>query len=119
MNAEVLNKIVDSVARGVELGGVAVIGVAYIHATIRGLVEFGQRRPDAFQRMRVYVGKALQLGLEFLVAADIINTVTVTPTRDGLLLLGFLIVLRTFLSWSITVEIDGCWPWQVAKNSRG
>jgi uncharacterized membrane protein len=119
MNPELVNEIVDYVARGVELAGVAVIALAYIHATIRGLVEFGQRRPDAFPRMRVYVGKALQLGLEFLVAADIINTVTVKPTRESLLLLGFLIVLRTFLSWSITVEIDGCWPWQTGKNLRG
>jgi uncharacterized membrane protein len=60
----------------------------------------------------------LQLGLEFLVAADIIRTVTVEPTMDKILSLGLLIVVRTFLSWSIAVEIEGCWPWQLASKRK-
>jgi uncharacterized membrane protein len=60
----------------------------------------------------------LQLGLEFLVAADIISTVTVEPTREKIVSLGLLVVVRTLLSWSIAVEIEGCWPWQVAEKRK-
>lgn len=112
-------QVIESIARGLEIFGVAVIGFAFLHATLRGLLHFGRRKEDAFERLKIYIGKALQLGLEFLVAADIIRTVTIKPTREGLLLLGLLIVVRTFLSWSITVEIEGCWPWQIAKNKKG
>jgi uncharacterized membrane protein len=52
------------------------------------------------------------------VAADIIRTVTIAPTKDSLLSLGLLIALRIILGWSIAVEIDGCWPWQKAKQAK-
>jgi uncharacterized membrane protein len=112
-------KILELIALGLEFLGVAVITLAFLYATIRGLLHLRQRNPDAYQRLKIYIGKALQLGLEFLVAADIIRTVTIAPTREGILLLGLLIVVRTFLSWSITVEIEGCWPWQVARHREG
>ena len=92
--------------------------MAFLYATVRGLLHLRQRRPDAYQRAKVFVGKALLLGLEFLVAADIIGTVTVAPTQEGIMSLGLLILLRTVLSWSITVEIEGCWPWQVARRGK-
>jgi uncharacterized membrane protein len=113
-----VNEAIEMVARGLEILGVAVIGAAFLYATIRGLLHLRQRRPDAFQRAKIFVEKALQLGLEFLVAADIIGTVTVSPTREGILSLGLLILLRTVLSWSITVEIEGCWPWEIAKRTK-
>jgi uncharacterized membrane protein len=65
-----------------------------------------------------FVGKGLQLGLEFLVAADVISTVTVEPTMEKILSPGLLIIVRTLLSWSIAVEVEGCWPWQVAKKRK-
>jgi uncharacterized membrane protein len=55
------------------------------------------------------------LGLEILVAADIIRTVTMAPTLSNLAALGLLVAIRTFLSWSLEVEIDGRWPWQRHK----
>ena len=110
--------IIESIARGLEVFGVVVVAFAFLHATLRGLVHLSQKKTDAYQRLKIYIGKALQLGLEFLVAADIIRTVTVSPTRENILTLGLLIVVRTFLSWSITVEIEGCWPWQVAKRAK-
>jgi uncharacterized membrane protein len=70
-------------------------------------------------QLKILIGKGLQLRLEFLVAADIISTVTVEPTREQIISLGLLIVIRTFLSWSITVEIEGCWPWQLASKGKG
>jgi len=110
---------IESIATGLEILGVAVIGFAFLYATVRGLVHFGQRGEDAFHRLKIRLGRALQLGLEFLVAADIIRTVIIEPTMQGIATLGLLIVVRTLLSWSITVEIEGCWPWQVAKIKTG
>jgi uncharacterized membrane protein len=113
-----VNAAIEMVALALEILGVAVIGVAFLYATIRGLLHIRQRKPDAFQRAKIFVEKALQLGLEFLVAADIIGTVTVAPTREGFVSLALLILVRTFLSWSITVEIEGCWPWELAKRVK-
>jgi uncharacterized membrane protein len=110
-------EIVEWIARGLEYIGVAVIALAFVHALTRGALHVTQRRPDAYERVRRYLGKALMLGLEFLVAADIIRTVTIKPTLEGLAALGLLVVLRIVLGWSIAVELEGCWPWR-AKEGR-
>src|SRR6266446_125954 len=115
MESNTVTQAIELVARGLEILGIASIGFAFLYATIRGLLQIRQRKPDAYPRLKIFVGKALQLGLEFLVAADVIRTVTVAPTRESILTLGLLIVIRTILSWSITVEIEGCWPWETAK----
>jgi uncharacterized membrane protein len=107
---------IEYVARALELIGVTVIALAFVHAMIRGAFHFGQKRKDAYERLKVYLGKALLLGLEFLVAADIIRTVMIEPTTAGILSLGLLVVVRIVLGWSIAVEIEGCWPWRVAGN---
>lgn len=112
-------QIVDWVARGLELVGVAVIGIAFIYAVLRAVRHYQTGRPDVYDQLKTFIGRGLQLGLEFLVAADIISTVTVEPTREQIVSLALLIVIRTFLSWSITVEIEGCWPWQLAGNRKG
>ena len=109
---------IELIVQGLEILGVAATGIAFLFATIRGLVDIRQPRLDAYQRLKVILGKGLQLGLEFLVAADIVRTVSIEPTREGIVSLGLLIVVRTFLSWSITVEIEGCWPWRVARSGR-
>jgi uncharacterized membrane protein len=119
MQSNAVTQCIELIVRGLEIVGIAVIGISFIYATIRGLVHASQRKPDAYQRLKIFTGKALQLGLEFLVAADIIGTVTVAPTRQGIASLGLLILVRTFLNWSITVEIEGCWPWQVAQTGKG
>lgn len=115
---EMIRGLEDSIASGLEIFGVLVIGFAFFHALARAVLHFGQKKTAVFSGLKIYLGKALQLSLEFLVAADIIRTVMIEPTREGLLLLGLLIVVRTFLSWSITVETEGCWPWQVEKKSK-
>jgi uncharacterized membrane protein len=101
-----------------EFVGVVVIGISFIYAGFRGLRDYRQKKTDAYDRMKVFIGMGLQLGLEFLVAADIISTVTVEPTMEKILFLGLLIIVRTLLSWSIAVEVEGCWSWQVAKNRK-
>ena len=111
-------QVVEVVARGLEFAGVGVIAFAFLHAMLRGLVHFGQKREDAYERLKRYIGQALMLGLEFLVAADIIRTVTIQPTRESILSLGLLILVRIVLGWSIAVEVEGCWPWRVAARKQ-
>lgn len=118
MNPELLNAGIEHVARALEVVGVVVIAMAFLHAMVRAAMHVGQKRGDAYDRLKVYIGKALLLGLEFLVAADIIRTVTITPTLESLLALGLLIVVRIILGWSIAVEIEGCWPWQVRAKEE-
>ena len=110
---------IEYVARALEIIGVAVIALAFVHAIVRAGMHFGQKREDAYERLKVYIGKALLLGLEFLVAADIIRTVIIEPTTGGILSLGLLVVVRIVLGWSIAVEIEGCWPWRVRDEGRG
>jgi uncharacterized membrane protein len=111
-------QIVEFTAQGLEFVGVVVIGIGFIYAGFRALVHYRQKRPSPYDHLKVSIGRALQLGLEFLIAADIISTVTVEPTREKIVTLALLIVVRTFLSWSIAVEIEGCWPWQVADKRK-
>lgn len=115
----IIAQIIEAVTLGLELIGVAVIILAFLYATVRSIAHWGQKRADAYNRLRSFIGKALQLGLEFLVAADIIRTILIEPTMEPILALGILIVVRTVLSWTITVDIEGCWPWQVARIRKG
>jgi uncharacterized membrane protein len=69
----------------------------------------------AFSQFRNDFGRAILLGLEFLVAADIVGTVAIGPTLQDLAVLGLLVLIRTFLSFSLEVEISGRWPWQSGK----
>jgi uncharacterized membrane protein len=118
MDPEKINTVIEWIARALEIIGVAVIALAFVYAMIRSLRHLGQKREDAYERLKVFIGKALMLGLEFLVAADIIRTVIIKPTVEGLLSLGMLVVLRIVLGWSIAVEIEGCWPWRVREEKE-
>jgi uncharacterized membrane protein len=111
-------QIIDVTAEGLEFVGVVVITIGFIYAGFRALVPYKRKKPNPYDQLKVSIGRALQLGLEFLIAADIISTVTVEPTREKIVSLALLIVVRTFLSWSIAVEIEGCWPWQVASKGK-
>ena len=75
-------QIVEFTAQGLEFVGVVVIGIGFIYAGFRALVHYKQKRPNPYDHLKVSIGRALQLGLEFLIAADIISTVTVEPTRE-------------------------------------
>ena len=90
---------------------VFIIVVAAVHGTIRYLVHIRGRVPDAYDRYKSQLGKSLLLGLELLVAADIIETVTLERTMQNVLMLALLVLVRTFLSWSLIVEMEGHWPW--------
>lgn len=110
--------ILDGAARVLEAAGVAAIllgaAIALAHG-IGGLL----RRDDAgklFERFRTELAKSILIGVEFLIAADIIGTVIVDPSLDSLAVLGLIVLIRTFLSFSLEVEIEGRWPWNRNRN---
>ena len=96
--------------------GVAVIVLGTVVATVR-LAAYRRREADPYRQFRQDIGRGILLGLEFLVAADIIRTVAVTPTLQGVLVLGLIVLIRTFLSTALQVELEGRWPWQRASES--
>ena len=102
--------VVDIASLVIEVLAVAIIVGAIAYASVLYLLRRGV--PDAYGGFRVRLGRALLLGLEVLVAADIIRTVALQPTIANVVVLGLLVLIRTFLSWSLVVEIEGRWPWQ-------
>ncbi len=102
----------EPVTRVVELVGVLLILVGAAAATVRFVVRwFVVGLSDAYREYRQHLGRAILLGLEFLVAGDIINTVAVDPTFRSVGVLAGIVAIRTFLSFSLEVEIEGHWPW--------
>lgn len=102
---------VDAVALVIDGVGVLAIVLGLIVATGRFAV-LGRREADGYRLFRQDLGRGILLGLEFLVAADIIRTVAVTPTLEGVLVLGLIVLIRTFLSMALQLELEGRWPWQ-------
>jgi uncharacterized membrane protein len=102
---------IEGAAAAIESLAVLIIVVAAAHGTIRYLVHSRARVPDAYDRYKSQLGKSLLLGLELLVAADIIETVMLERTMQNVLMLALLVLVRTFLSWSLIVEMEGHWPW--------
>lgn len=98
------------VALAVEMLGIAVILTGIVFTSIRYIGQLSQS--SAFTTYRAGLGRSILLGLEFLVAADIIDTVTVEPTLNSVLILAVIVLIRTFLSMSLEVEIEGKFPWQ-------
>lgn len=116
--AEQILGFLDHAGGAISLVGVAVIVVGFFVATVRGVADFRRLGPVAsFGRYKVALGRALLLGLEILVAADVIETITISPTFESLAALGILVILRTILSWTLSLEVEGRWPWQPAEGS--
>jgi uncharacterized membrane protein len=106
-------------ATGIEFLAVAIIIVVILFATVSYLTKMMARQADAttYTDFRHRVGRSLLLGLEILVAADIIRTVVLEPTLNNVLVLGLLVLIRTFLSWSLVLEIEERWPWQASHGA--
>jgi uncharacterized membrane protein len=105
------NHVVESVGLVVDGAGVVAIVLGLLIALGRYFTT-GLHQLDGFRRFRQDLGRGILLGLEFLVAADIIRTVGVTPTLEGVLVLGIIVLIRSFLSMALQVEVEGRWPWQ-------
>jgi uncharacterized membrane protein len=97
---------------------VLVIVGAFLWATVRFVLQTRRHDSKPYEKFKLSLGRALSLGLEFLVAADVIRTVTMTPTLGNIAILAGIILTRTFLSWSLVVEMEGRWPWQPQSIPR-
>jgi len=103
----------DDIARGVEVLGVATLLIGLAAAFVVGGLRLARGNPGetAYRAVRVVFARSILLGLEFLVAADIIRTVAVQPSLENVAVLGLIILIRTLLSFPLEVELDGRWPW--------
>jgi uncharacterized membrane protein len=107
-----LVEVIEAIGTGIDAIGVAVIAGGAILAVFMTLAKNRRDEGGAYDFFRRRLGRAILLGLEFLVAADIIRTVAVTPTGESVLVLGGIVLIRTFLSFSLQLEMTGAWPWQ-------
>ena len=113
----------DTIHKYIEFGATLIDGLAvalivgtFLWASVRFLVDTSRNAASSYQRYKLFLGRALTLGLEFLVAADVIRTVGVAPTFRNIGILGAIIVIRTLLNWSLVVEMEGRWPWRLATG---
>lgn len=113
--------VLQLITRGLECVGVGVIVLGAVYALIRCFksAQGASAAISPYHQFRQTLGRAILLGLELLVAADIIGTVAVEPTLRNVLILALIVLIRTFLSISLTVEIENRWPWQKATDDKG
>ncbi|WP_460542348.1 DUF1622 domain-containing protein [Glycomyces halotolerans] len=106
--------VVETTGKAIEGAGVAVIVVGMLGLSVRFARDVAGRGDlqASYRRYRRGIGRAILLGLEFLVAGDIIRTVAVSPTFTSVGVLAIIVAIRTFLSFSLEAELEGRWPWQ-------
>ena len=111
---------VEYAATGIELLAVLIITVVILVATVLYVTRILSSRADkdTYTTYRHGVARGLLLGLEILVAADVIRTVALEPSLQNMLILGLLVIIRTFLGWSLVVEIEERWPWQPMRGAE-
>ena len=105
---------IEYAALAIEILAVTIILFAIVYAVVHYTFQAVRQREIAgrFRQLKVRLARAPLLGLEILVAADIVRTVALEATMQSVLVLGLLVLIRTFLSWALVVEIEGRWPWQ-------
>ena len=102
---------VELSSSGIQDLAVFIIIVSIIFGSLRFVLQLSSRVPDPYPVYKKLLGRSLLLALEFLIAADVIRTILLDETVRSIGILGGLVVIRTFLSWSVVVEIEGHWPW--------
>ena len=104
---------IETVGKAMDVAGVTVVvGVVFASVAYATRGFRGSFSHDLYRGYRQGIGRAILLGLELLVAADIIRTVAVSPTFRSVGVLAIIVLVRTFLSFTLEVELDGRWPWQ-------
>ena len=107
---------IEIIGTGIDAVGVLVVVLGALYATATFAITRQQTAGASYRTYRQNIGRAILLGLEFLVAGDIIRTVVVSPTMEHVLVLGMIVLIRTFLSMSLQLELEGRWPWQRREN---
>lgn len=102
----------------IELVGIVILAALPLYALLRAAVVLFRRGESsaAYKDLRQRVGRGILLGLEFLVAADIIHTVAIELTFETVGVLAIIVLIRTFLSFTLEAELEGRWPWQAEKE---
>ena len=107
----------DQAAETISLAGVVVIIGGFFLAAGRYTADYrALELTEAYKRGKIRLGHALMLGLEILVIADVIETITTKPTFGSLAILASLVVIRTITSWTLCLEVEGRWPWQAVES---
>jgi uncharacterized membrane protein len=110
-------QVAEVVGTGFQVVGIAVLVIGALLAFVMYLKAPRRRdTPTAYSDLRRDLGKAILVGLELLVAADIISSVAINTTFATVGVLGLIVLIRTFLSWSLEVEVNGRWPWQSSRS---
>jgi uncharacterized membrane protein len=105
-------RIIQMIASIIEGAGIFAIVLGGIVSTFNYFRNLAGKNPRSYEEYRGSFGRAILLGLEILVAGDIIGTIAAEPTFASLGVLAIIVIIRTFLSFSLEVEIKGRWPWQ-------
>ena len=109
---------IEMVAKTIEAIGIVVIFIGLLYSLSVYVKELIKRKKNCYGTLRKSLGKFILLGLEILIAADIVATVVTTPSLRSVTILGIIVLIRTFLSLSIQVEIEGKFPWQKTSNNQ-
>jgi len=108
----VFNDVIEKIGTTIDAAGVVVIVTGAAIAFVVSAVRLSRHESNVYRRFRQQVGQTILLGLELLVAGDIVRTVAASPTLTSVAILAAIVLIRTFLSFSLEVEINGRWPWQ-------
>jgi uncharacterized membrane protein len=106
------NHVIEKIGEVIDAAGVAVIVVGMLISAGAAVVELGRHETGIYRHFRQQLGRTILLGLELLVVGDIVRTVAAQPTLIGVAILAIIVLIRTFLSFSLEVELTGWWPWQ-------
>ncbi len=116
-----METIYTAIAETFELLGTLTMVLGFIIALALAVRAMGRKEggAKAFSTLRITIGSAILLGLEILVAADLVRTITSKPSIEEAVILGLIVLIRTILSWSIQIEIEGVLPWKRALLESG
>jgi len=110
----------ETVVQSFEIAGVAVLSVGSLWALAQGARGFWRgERATAYEVARQHVGRSILLGLEILIIADIVQTITIEATLQSAATLGLIVLVRTFLSFSLDIELEGVLPWRRSRVQAG
>ena len=126
LSDELMLALASEVSRWFELAGITAIVLGAVLSVANAVFRWtgwehpggGSPADDRIAIFRKSLGRSILIGLELLVAGDIIRTIAVTPTIESLIVLGGIVLIRTFLSISLEVEIEGKWPWRRAEDDK-
>lgn len=107
----------EHVVQGFEVVGVAILAIGSVVALVNASLPLVRGGRFAYERARQNVGRAVLLGLEVLIIADIVETITIDPTAESALVLATIVLVRTFLSFSLEIELEGVVPWRRAATT--